>query len=423
MPFEGAAGGPPAQLVEIFRHVAEGFLRTPPGYPNRRQANALVAAGYTVERQPGARGSVRVVFVSPTGVQVNPDRAVKIARQLIRQPLPLPTPRPPDEFPTSTPPFSQVNAVDYGIAAHYGPRSRSKRKKKLKSRLRGAAAVLAGNVRAGVQTGEEIFADLLGKGRAAVRYVEPTFERLLKKAPMSDFERLLHDKPFRTPSISAVEVGEAAVSTAARAVGAAGLLLWPSSIGTESPWMPPPPKPGQPRSGPRSRGRPRPPVEPFALPQSVPAQTMPRPLPRTETLSFPAPIANRLPVPVATPAPAARSVPAPAPSPRPTPTAAPRPSLYASSFLFAPLALGLRAPRNMPRPGRRAVVWPQQSAPLTQTETAPAKSDCDCSKPTRTKRERAKRCTNPVISRSRKGDELTITRRIKCPASSRKKRA
>jgi len=41
---------------------------------------------------------------------------------------------------------------------------------------------------------------------------------------------------------------------------------------------------------------------------------------------------------------------------------------------------------------------------------------CDCPAPAK-KKPSSERCTNPVVKRSRKGDLLTITRRLTCPQS------
>jgi hypothetical protein len=117
--------------------------------------------------------------------------------------------------------------------------------------------------------------------------------------------------------------------------------------------------------------------------------------------------------------------PAPLPATGPNPIQSAIPSLFALPFTLP--QPGNPARRMFGPSNRRLQSIHPIGSPLTIVRPYPLTSaqgdPCNCQKPSRTGRERKKRCTNPVISRSRSGDEITITRKIKCPASSRKKQS
>lgn len=392
----------------------------------KKKRRIFTTAGGTITHAPGQRGNPTYTW---QGERIGKKRAFKIVHQIKsgaipRVPVvPLPLPNGP----------SAADRIDYSNPAFFGalyggPRRRFKRKKKKKSRLRDAAAVLAATAsRAadGLKYGEEVFADLLGQARGAVRYVEPLFDRLIKKAPMSDFERLLHDRPYRAPLPDAGAAAEAVVSVAARAATTVALLLWPSSIGEEPPWQPP-------AAGPRTQTRPGPvrPV-PAPIPRRVPLPSSPRPQPRPLPARPPRQIVVPVDWPQSAPQPEAVRMPAPAPAPLPAPSTRPAPSPSPSAFpisaafpFFAPSI----APRSATRPQSAPSGRPGRSplpivSPLTRVQpyplTSPSDDRCNCAKPNR-ERQR-KKCTNPIVSKRTRGNLQTITRRLQCPVSSRKK--
>lgn len=412
-PDGGGLGGGGAWPLQVTQYIGTHYLQV--RGPGVKAQAALQQAGVVYDKQldeyrlpPGYYvGQEEARAIGRTLLGKRPDGPIRsLARQWLAS---LNSPgagggggSPADNYPrssSSSPPF---------IFAR-GPRTRGRKRKK-KSKLRSAAAVLAGRV---LQTGEEVFGGLLDKARGATRYVEPEFERLLKKVP-SEFERLIYRTPDFVPGAARTAATTAARTAATVAGSAAAVIagvLYPSTIGVEPPWSPPV----------RPARRPLPaPTRAPALP--APAPTRPRLPPARPTATAPKPAPRPVAIPAPTPGPSApvSRAPAPTTAPRPAARPAPAPTKFEWSSFLAPLALGISAPRSAPRSRPRVVAWPQQT-PLTRTETAPAQSNCDCSKPTRTRRERKDRCTNPVISRTRKGDTITITRRIKCPESSRKK--
>jgi len=161
---------------------------------SKKKRRIFTAAGGVINPPgiPHKRGTPKYFW---QGERVGKKRAFKIVQQIKRGRIPSTPPAPPPVKPppvvaTGPDQFSSPYA-DFGLAYNYGPRRRFKRKKK--SKLRSAAGVLAAAATRGLQTGEEVFGELLARGRSVVRQVEPEFQRLLNRGPMSDFERLLRD--------------------------------------------------------------------------------------------------------------------------------------------------------------------------------------------------------------------------------------
>lgn len=275
-------------------------------------------------------------------------------------------------------------------------------------------------------TGGEILDDLLRRPRARAPAPPTELERLLRRGPQTDFERLM-DRTYnpggRTGTVAdATRATRPGVALGAILARSAGLLLsgllWPSPIGYEAPL----------RTGRRPRARrptqpPRPTGRPVAVPLPQSPTTLPRmpqaapnrepsPTRRPPVAYIPAPY---LPAPVAVPVPSM-------PRPLPAPLSGPSPLLALP--LLAPFLLSGSSSSSAPRvttpnftaPSPRPIV-----APLTAPLTAPLGSvppgdPCQC---TRTSKPKKKRCANPIISKRTRTENsrkfLTITRELKCP--------
>lgn len=244
---------------------------------------------------------------------------------------------------------------------------------------------------------------------------------LLKKprAP-SDWERILKmprnsvpDVVSKVPKPVAVGAG----SVAALIIG----ILWPSKIGDASWDLRYPKRPAtrtQPkRKGPSNRRR----VKyrrPVVL---IPAPPVPQPEPRVQPRPTRTPGPLESPQVVVTPSPVTVPLPSPVPSPSALPWSALAP--FALPAAFAALApQPNRAPRRAPLTDFLSDGLP---SPRTNTRTEP-QDDCSCSKPSRPKRSKESKCTNKIVrktTREKDGRLLqTITRELKCPGSSRKRR-
>ena len=262
-------------------------------------------------------------------------------------------------------------------------------------------------------------------------------------APPSDFDRLVIGRTYNPPDLpQRAPTAPPRGGTQGEFAAAAGQSLFELLI---RPWL-------IRRRGVKKRGGLRPrrtqprtdAVLPPSMPPPTPVQTIPRapaaPA-RTVPAVQPAP-EMRLPRPVPQSTVTAESyrVPAPAtgpirlPQPRSLPSSVPAPSASAvRRSLLDPLVglLGLpllSAPTSRPRPSNFAppqfptpsVTAPPQFSspilrPLTQFQTQPlgSTSHCECGpKPTRT---RAKKCTNPIVSKRTRGNLQIITRRLECP--------
>lgn len=209
-------------------------------------------------------------------------------------------------------------------------------------------------------------------------------------------------------------------------------VLFPSTTSSTDTW----PGTQRPR-GPLKRPRIRVPSMPDPIPQYWPApkvpsepQTQPRPRVRPSIDPRNYPIGEPYVGPIELPAP--RPIPVPAPTPMPT-----SPRWFDPLEIIVPLLLAQPRPGTTPRysfptpqpgqPGDQLVEIPNPlTAGLEQPLPYPSANDrCDCTK-TRKRKKREKSCSNPIVSkrkRTRDGRMFqTITREIKCPVSSRKKR-
>jgi len=250
---------------------------------------------------------------------------------------------------------------------------------------------------------------------------------LLRRPPMSEVQRILYEllrKPVNLPDLPGPVVksaSRAAVGVLGTAASVIGGLLWPSTIGQEPPWEPPtrakwPRKGPQARRGRRTRKAPRtrPEPQPEKPPTVKPATTRPpsvRPEPTIDPRAFPVPAPSPGPIPVPT------SSPVTIPSPRALPT-------WVTSALPYALPLGLAAfssPRAPSRSARRSPLTSRQTSALRSPPSGPP-DQCEIQ---RKRRPRKRSCTNPIVrtTRTTRGGSkfVTITREIKCPASSRKK--
>lgn len=278
-------------------------------------------------------------------------------------------------------------------------------------------------------TGGEILDDLLRRPRARAPAPPTELERLLRRGPQTDFERLM-DRTYnpggRTGTVAdATRATRPGVALGALLARSAGLLLsgllWPSPIGYEAPL----------RTGRRPRARRQPPSQPptgtpVAVPQPQSPQSPPRTLPR---------VPSREPSPIKTPPVAYIPAPyLPMPAPVPATSARPRPVVLPSGpspLLALPFLVPLLSSSSRPGPvsapesplfvspitnSPRSIV-----APLTAPLTAPLGSvppgdPCQC---TRTSKPKKKRCANPIISKRTRTENsrkfLTITRELKCP--------
>lgn len=210
-------------------------------------------------------------------------------------------------------------------------------------------------------TGGQILEDLLNRPHTSAPArpptVNPDFERLLRKAPETDLERLLRG----TFTPRGGNVARAAVRVAAstarilgsHAVGVLGGVLTPSPLGGDDILTPADiERIERRRRGPRTRPRTRPVGTPRGTPPP-PAPEEPQPL---ETVVVEAP---RLPTPSPRPAPGPSPRPQARPTPRPTPrpTARPTllpylapllPALFPSGGRPAPLAFSLPGGQPLP---------------------------------------------------------------------------
>lgn len=255
------------------------------------------------------------------------------------------------------------------------------------------------------------------------------FEKLIRKPPVSDLDRLIRGREF-------VPKGGTVAKTAARVVGRAAILasaplavligvLTPGSLGD----LPPPFQKGPTaRRGVRGR-RPPSPRPDVPSPRRVPSPRTSVAVPSPVATVVPAP-APRAPTPSARPARVARPQPAPAPSSAPAPapraTSSPLPQLLFLPFpglgpnlstfalpSFAPFPGAGFAPPGQPSTRPRTIPrTTSQFRPSPATRTSPLGDLCQPSKATRTRR---KRCTNPIISKSVSGNIQTIKRRLQCP--------
>lgn len=253
------------------------------------------------------------------------------------------------------------------------------------------------------------------------------FEKLIRRKPLSDFERLLNRDFIPKAGNVAKTVAKSAV-LARRVLTGAGALLYSAPVGVGSDLFKP--------RGQKQRFRRGRPPKPRAIPQPRAPLRIPLPATLPRTPSIPAPVATT----VTRPAPSPTApLPAPRPTPRPSPAAQPRPRLprVAPQFLFLPSLFRPPTPRLAPdilapnQPGRLGLTDPRLMAraprarpsPLTQPQ--PSGGNCDCS-PKRTRNERKRKCSNPRVSTKRETrggfDYVTITRRIQCPSSRKKRR-
>lgn len=276
-------------------------------------------------------------------------------------------------------------------------------------------------------TGGEILEDLLKRPRARAPAPPTELERLLRRGPQTDFERLM-DRTYnpggRTGTVAdATRTARPGAALGALLLRSVGLLvsglLYPSAIGYEAPL----------RTGRRPRARrPQPIPQPDGTRVDVPAprstQSPPRTLPRVPS---PEPSPIKTPPVAYIPAPyQPMPAPAPATSTRPRPVvlpSAPSP-LPALPLLLAPFLFdgtSSSSPRSPGTPNFTAPLPRAIVAPLTAPLTAPLGSvppgdPCQC---TRTSKPKKKRCANPIISKRTRTENsrkfLTITRELKCP--------
>lgn len=208
-----------------------------------------------------------------------------------------------------------------------------------------------------------------------------------------------------------------------RLTGAVGGLLWPSEIGREPPWQPPP-SVGPPVHSPVTvpAGQREPAQQPQPQPRT-PQQPANRVQPRPAPTPRPQPTASPVPAPVVL----SQPLPMPAPSSYPAPAPLPTPRSFPWQYLvpFLPLAFS-------PSPGSRGAPAPLtgvQPTPLgfTGQQPQPEAENDPCKRCAQQRRRRRKRkeCRNPRVSSktyTRGGKRFqTITRRLECQASSRKK--
>lgn len=286
------------------------------------------------------------------------------------------------------------------------------------------------NPRPQLPTGGDILEDLLRRPRAPAPPPPSELERLLRRGPQSDFERLL-ERTVRNPDVRprAPVLPSVAAAAGRTLLGTLGLLLYPSAIGYEAPI----------RTGRRPRAVRRPPVPPKA-PPARPVEPVPSSAPVTPPRTPPV-VPSPGPLPQIPP-PIPGTVMAPLP-PVPLPSTYPQPyalpsapqvsfpfALLAAPLLLSPFILHGTQPRqrvpgrltdnlSVPNlgPALQRLVAPN---PLTLTQTGPIGSGpnepCVC---TRAARPRKKRCTNPIVSKRTRTDAnrkfLTITRELKCP--------
>jgi len=245
-------------------------------------------------------------------------------------------------------------------------------------------------------------------------------ERLLKKTftPKGRGPSIPDQMPKRVPIPQRVAVLLPGVL--GTILSTVGLILFPSSIGKEPPWQPPPSTrkgKGPPRrpkvKAPKTRTAPR------GLPPVVPK------MPQYRVPSAPSPVRGQ---PSIDPKDYPIRIPQPAPVPAPGRIPAPKFSLGN----LAPFALPAALFANLPSSnlGRRSARVAPAGRGLTRIQStglglAPQPSDPCEAKRARERRNRKPSCTNPIVRTTKRTTDgqqfITITRRIECQASSRKK--
>lgn len=362
-----------------------------PKDPNAAQRAALEEAGYGVlPDSVKGKGRVGQEYFRPDGTPISANRARLDAKVILATPPLVPIPAPP---PPSLP------------------------------------------------TGGEILDDLLKRPRTGpVEVPDPELERLLKRGPQSDFERLLEReyRPPDRPVAPTPDVPEPTKSPGSlrrvlpvlgRVGGLLGGLLYPSETADDDVIYPlpepqPAPQPPPPPVSSPPAPQPPPPVplvpaDPTVYP--FPEDEFPAPLPSTGQPAPSPPTFVLLPL----PPPSGEVSPQPLPAPSPTATPAVQGPFFAPWLFSLPKFNVPKAPGRMPSLGNFIAPMPAplprgltqlQPSPLASAAfDEPPRDRCECSS-TKPKRKRKPReiCYAGDYREKRSGITKERRRRIPC---------
>jgi hypothetical protein len=359
-----------------------------PKDPNSAQRQVLEEAGYGVLPDT-VKGKARVgqEYFRPDGTPISANRARLDAKVILATPPLVPAPAPAPSLPTSG----------------------------------------------------DLLGDLLDRpfrpGGSVREVPDPEFERLLRRGPQSDFERLLDREYLPTERPPATPTPDTAPGKSpgslrrvlpilGRVGGLIGGLLYPSELGDDDVIYPlpgpapAPPTPAPPITSPADPEPPLVPADPTVYP--FPEDEFPPPIPDSK----PPPLAPEVPVLLPLPPPNSEAQPQPQPAPGPTVTATPDVGFYALPWLLpkigksprtgrTPSLANFTAPLPVPLPRGLTQV---QLRPLTSAYGEPPGDRCECKGSRKPKRKRKPReiCYAGDYREKRSGITKDRRRRIKC---------